>query len=181
MFTFKDGSAARTGRLNAGVAALLLAVAGQSMADSVPSAYSMAVIQDDAFGSTVMSGDYAKGISKLTSFGGKRAKSFATNNNLCVAYTMTKDFDSAASACEAALAASEKYGKYANSPLNPYDSTRDQAMAYSNRGVLRAMTGDYDGAKQDFEYAAKLSKYLDAPEDNLARLQTREATALSSL
>ena len=181
MFTFKDGSAAKAGRLNAGVAALLLAVAGQSMADPAPSAYSMAVIHDEAYGTTVMSGDYAKGISKLTSIGGKRAKSFAANNNLCVAYTMTREFDNAATACEAALTASEKYGKYADSPLYPYDISRDQAMAYSNRGVLRAVTGDLEGAKQDFESAAKLSKYLDAPVDNLARLKTKEATALSSL
>jgi tetratricopeptide (TPR) repeat protein len=156
-------------------------MAGQSMADSVPPAYSMAVIQDEAYGMTLMSGDYKKGISKISSFAGKRAKSFAANNNLCVAYTLTKDFDNAASACEAALTASEKYGKYSDTPINPYNSSRDQALAYSNRGVLRAMTGDYDGAKQDFEFAARLSKYLDAPSDNLARLKTKEATALSSL
>jgi hypothetical protein len=43
------------------------------------------------------------------------------------------------------------------------------------------MTGDYTGAKQDFEYATQLSKYLEAPVANLARLKTKEATALSSL
>jgi hypothetical protein len=94
---------------------------------------------------------------------------------------MTKDFDNAATACEAALTISAKYGKFSDTPINPYNNSRDQAVAYSNRGVLRAMTGDYSGAKQDFEYATQLSKYLEAPVDNLARLNTKEATALSSL
>jgi tetratricopeptide (TPR) repeat protein len=181
MFTFTRGSTRKAGRWNTGIATLLIAMAGQSMAESVPPAYNMAVIQDDAFGMTVMEGDYKTGISKISAFSGKRAKSFAAKNNLCVAYTMTKDFDNAATACEAALTISEKYGKYSDTPINPYNSSRDQAVAYSNRGVLRAMTGDYTGAKQDFEYATQLSKYMDAPEANLARLKTKEATALSSL
>jgi Flp pilus assembly protein TadD len=178
MINYENSRARKIGRLSAGIAALLLA--GQSMADPAPAAYNMAVIQDDAYGLTVMSGNYAKGIARINSFASKRAKSFAVQNNLCVAYTMTKDFDNAASACEAALTVSEKYGKVTDIPINTY-TARDQALAYSNRGVLRAVTGDHDGAKQDFEYASRLSKRFDAATNNLARLKTQEATSLSSL
>ncbi|MEQ9561398.1 MAG: tetratricopeptide repeat protein [Woeseiaceae bacterium] len=181
MTNLNYGTAMKAKRWKPVIMTLLLAMAGQSLADSVPAAYNMAVIKDDAYGMTVMSGNYGKGIDKINAFSGKRARSFPAKTNLCVAYTMSRDFDNAEAACEAALTISEKYGKYGDSPISPNNRSRDQAMAYSNRGVLRAMTGDYAGAKQDFEYASELSKSFEAPEINLARLTTKEDASLSSL
>jgi tetratricopeptide (TPR) repeat protein len=143
-------------------------------------AYRMAVIKDEAYGRVLLSGDYDKGIAKISSYSNKRAKTFAAKNNLCVAYTLTQKFDDAAPACEAALSISERYVRQGNSPLGTYTS-RDQALAYSNRGVLRAVTGDFDGARQDFEFATKVSADLETAAGNLARLESRQVKPVSAL
>jgi hypothetical protein len=127
-----------------------------------------------------MSGEYAKGIASINSYGSKRAGTFAAKNNLCVAYTVTKKFDQAAPACEAAVSIGKRYGRFGGSPINPYGS-RDLAVAYSNRGVLRAVSGDVEGAKQDFADAAEVNADLPAAAENLARLKAKETTAMSSL
>jgi Tfp pilus assembly protein PilF len=57
----------------------------------------------------------------------------------------------------------------------------DRALALSNRGVIRAITGDDSGARQDFELAIKLGRNLRAPTENLARLETEASETVSSL
>ena len=44
------------------------------------------------------------------------------------------------------------------------------ALAFSNRGVLRARMGDPKGAEQDFRQAISLHCGSDVPVHNLARL-----------
>ena len=55
---------------------------------------------------------------------------------LCGAYTLVREFEKADPVCDRAVG-------------QPYF----RAMAYNNRGVLRAHQGDYDGARQDFKQA----------------------------
>ncbi len=160
---------------------LLLLTSASSLAQQESSsAYQMAVIRDEAYGRVMLSGDYETGIAKISSYNKKREKTFAASNNLCVAYTLTQQFDDAAPACEAALTTSERYARHGSSPFRQ-QTTRDQAIAYSNRGVLRAVTGDFDGARQDFEFAAKVNADLDTAAANLKWLGSRQATAASSL
>ncbi len=162
-------------------ATMLLLVSASSLAQpESTSAYQMAVIRNEAFGRVLLSGDYDTGIEKISSYSNKRAKSFAAKNNLCVAYTLTQRFDDAAPVCEAALSISDRYAGYGVSTIGPYTS-RDRAIAYSNRGVLRAVTGDFDGARQDFEFAAQVNAELDTAAANLKWLESRQATAASSL
>lgn len=162
-------------------ATILLLVSASALAEQAsPSAYQMAVIKDEAYGRVLLSGDYGQGIAKISSYSSKRAKTFAVKNNLCVAYTLTRKFEHAGPACEAALAISEQYARYDYWPTSPYTS-RDQALAYSNRGVLRAVTGDFDGARQDFEFAARVDTNRATAAANLAHLKSRQATAVSSL
>jgi tetratricopeptide (TPR) repeat protein len=159
---------------------LLLASASALAEQASPSAYQMAVIKDEAYGRVLLSGDYEQGIAKIGSYGSKRAKTFAVKNNLCVAYTLTGKFEDAGPACEAALAICEQYARYDYWPTSP-NASRDQALAYSNRGVLRAVTGDFDGARQDFEFAARVDTNRATAAANLAHLKSRQATAVSSL
>ncbi|MCI0518278.1 MAG: hypothetical protein L0Y45_10650 [Woeseiaceae bacterium] len=163
-------------------AATLLVLTSASLAqEETSSAYRMAVIKDDAYGRMLLAGDYETGIAKIGSYNRKRARTFAATNNLCVAYTLTQQFDDATPACDEALTISERYSRYSYSPLSPH-STRDQALAYSNRGVLRAVTGDFDGARKDFEFAATVNDDIDAATANLKWLEARqEATAASAL
>jgi tetratricopeptide (TPR) repeat protein len=161
--------------------AILLLAGGSSLAEQTsPSAYRMAVIKDDAYGRVMMSGDYHKGIEKISSYRYKKGRTFAAQNNLCVAYTLTREFADATSACDTALSISERYVRHRSSPISPFTS-RDLALAYSNRGVLRAVTGDADGARQDFESAARANTDMQAANENLARLKASQATAVSSL
>jgi hypothetical protein len=161
-------------------ATMLLVSTGSSLAQEVsPSAYRMAVIKDEAYGRVLLSGDYDIGIAKISSYSNKRARTFAAKNNLCVAYTLRQKFAEATPACYAALSISERYVRQGNSPIGPYTS-RDQALAYSNRGVLRAVTGDFDGARQDFELATKVSADLETAAGNLARLESRQVTPVSA-
>jgi tetratricopeptide (TPR) repeat protein len=162
-------------------AAILLLASVAALAEQAsPSAYQMGVIKDEAYGRVLLAGDYDQGIAKISSYSNKRATTFAVKNNLCVAYTLTRKFEDASPACEAALAISEQYGRYVYWPTGPY-TARDQALAYSNRGVLRAVTGDFDGARQDFEFAARVDANRASVAANLAHLKSRQATAVSSL
>lgn len=157
--------------------AALVLMSGATLAgETAGSAYTMSVIKNEAFGQTFLSGEYEKGIAKIQSYIARRAESFAAKNNLCVAYTLTGKFDQAAPACEAAISKSKQNGRQENSPLNPYDDSRDLALAYSNRGVLRAVSGDIEGAIQDFEYAAEVNTDLVAAAENLAYLKAPDSS-----
>ena len=138
-------------------------------------AYTMAVIKNEAFGRQVTAGKYEQAIDRITR-GGVHAKDrFADHVNLCVAYTKTKDIESANLSCNAALAGLEKQEERATrskkSPL--YGSyKRDLAMALSNRGVLFAVSGDAARARESFAAAIELQTGLSRiARNNLERLE----------
>ena len=160
-------------------AALLLLASASLAQEETSSAYRMAVIKDDAYGRMLLSGDYETGIAKISSYNKKRAKTFEAKNNLCVAYTLTRQFDEAAPACDEALTISERYSRHGYSPVSSH-GTRDLALAYSNRGVLRAVTGDFVGARQDFEFAATVDDDIDVATANLKWLDARQAQATAA-
>jgi tetratricopeptide (TPR) repeat protein len=165
--------------IGAGVAGLLLAASAQLAIADTPRhpAYVMTVVADQAEGERMIAGEYAEAIAQITT--PKTVKqSFAVSNNLCVAYTKTNDLPSAGQACAAALRASRtSFGAWYAS----YGKRVDQALALSNRGVIRAITGDVDGARSDFEQAARLNDKLTAAAENLVRLESQEAQTVSTL
>lgn len=150
-------------------------------ADSMPDFYEMAAIEDSAHGQQVISGNYHAAIAELDGARPKSNRHFAASTNLCVAYTITKQFDQAASACEAAIAAREhvKYpARWFNTEVTR-TKARDKAIALLNRGVLKAVTGDTEGARQDFENANRLKTMVDA-RDNLLRLDAKSMQAAAT-
>lgn len=168
-----------TKKFGTGVAGLLMAVSAQfAGAAEAQSPYVMTVIADKAQGEQVVSGQYEDAIAAITSPKSQNRDSFAASNNLCVAYTKMSDLAKATAACADALQVSNnKFGPW-------YDASRmrnDKALALSNRGVIRAITGDDSGARQDFELAIRLGRKLSAPVENLARLETEAGETVSSL
>lgn len=168
-----------TARFVASAAGLLMAVSAQCAdAAEAQSPYVMTVIADMAQGEQVVSGQYEDAIAAITSPKSQNRDSFAASNNLCVAYTKMNDLAKATAACADALQVSKNtFGPW-------YDASRmrsDRALALSNRGVIRAITGDDSGARQDFELAIKLGRKLSAPVENLARLETEASETVSSL
>ncbi len=168
-----------TAKVGASVASLLLVVAGPLVHAAEPQpAYVMTVVADKAHGEQVVSGAYEEAIAAITSPQKRHRDTFAVNNNLCVAYTKSNDLAKAKQACADALRTS----KNSFGPWYVADRKRtDQALALSNRGVIRAITGDDEGAREDFQRAIKLGRKLSAPVENLARLDSQAAETVSSL
>lgn len=133
-------------------------------AEETPAAvYTMAVIENEAYGHRVTAGKYEQAIDKITRGGSHVKDRFADQVNLCVAYTKTKDTKSANLACSAALAGVKKQeGRATRSKKGPlYGSyKKDLAVALSNRGVLFAVAGDTERAKEDFAAAIELQTSL---------------------
>jgi Flp pilus assembly protein TadD len=157
---------------------MLAAFAPIAQGQESSSAYVMTVIDDRAAGDQVISGAYDQAIESLTAIVSKRGNGFAASNNLCVAYTKTNNLAQAERACSAALRSSK--ATYVS--WSDVTSKRDfHAVAVSNRGVLRAVTGDVEQARQDFKAAMKYSSSVTAPAENLAVLEAKTTEILSAV
>ncbi|MEO0424907.1 MAG: hypothetical protein AAF184_21405 [Pseudomonadota bacterium] len=155
----------------AAVALSLFACAAAS-ADTKP--YTMTVFEDVAYGNKVVAGRYTKAIERITQSPRRYADDVMGQTNLCVAYAKTEELDKAFTACESVVAKLESR-RIALSARAARDYAQRQyatelAVALSNRGVLRAATGDEATASADFERAASLESGVSAPAINLALL-----------
>ncbi|MFT4767537.1 MAG: Flp pilus assembly protein TadD [Glaciecola sp.] len=130
--------------------------------ESITSRYKMAAVSNRARGNVVLAGNYQRAIDALD---GKSAKQFASSTNLCVAYTMTGELQKADVECDAALKLSEDKALH-----------QDMAIALSNLGVLKAVSGDMNGAQQDFTRALELNRKLSEASENLQILREAHAT-----
>lgn len=145
-------------------------------AEETPAAeYTMAVIKNEAYGRRVTAGKYEQAIDRITRGGGRVKDRFADQVNLCVAYTKTKDIENANAACNAALAGLRKQeARATRSKKGPLygNYKKDLAVALSNRGVLFAVSGDAERAKESFAAAIELQTSLShIAESNLERLR----------
>ena len=123
----------------ASVAALLI-VSGQPSVSQAES-WELSTAPEEVPGTrAIEAGDLDKGIniskSNLQSVP-YRSKS-AMLSNLCMSYTLKREYDTATEFCDRAI--------------NHPSAGR---VAYNNRGVLRALQGDYEGAQEDFGKAAE--------------------------
>ena len=135
------------------------------------SSYQMSVVLDRAHGDIVSQGDYDSAILKI---GGKDKRfPYAFATNLCVAHTMVGQFKHAEYYCDKALEEAEKAA--AKGRRKSRDYTAEWALAYSNRGVLRARIGDHAGASDDFRLAMEKQSQSELPVHNLAVLNLRSS------
>ncbi len=161
--------------------AVALSGVSASADEVIPDQYRMAVISDASYGDRLLAGDAGFVIDALENRETRTGDRFTVSNNLCVAYTMAKDVEMAAQACAEAV----RYGR--RTPGASIDAfarsqaKRRSAIALSNRGVLRALTGDADGAFEDFKRAKRSYGRLDEPAENLARLRSKVDDAVVSL
>lgn len=135
--------------------------------------YTMTVLRDTAYGVKIMEQDYEQAIDKINQRSGRYDK-FSKGTNLCVAYTKSGELDLADEACNAAVVAASNAkldrpsGAFSNAVYEA--RLRNLAIALSNRGVLHAVTGKSEKARDDFDAALALETRLAAPKVNLARL-----------
>ena len=150
---------------------------GAASAEETDPKYTLSTFMDAAFGRTVLAGKYEEAISKITTSTRSSTDNFHSMTNLCVAYVMTRDVESAAKACNSAVLQMKE--KVADQSRRSGDSAASRArrkylaIALSNRGVLRAITGETERARKDFREALQLESRIRAPETNLARLSRR--------
>ena len=159
---------------------VLSALLGTSLAmadDKRPRGYVMVVYSDRAQGEVVLEGEHEKAIAMLLRHDDGRAVKFADQVNLCVAFTKTRRFDQATRFCDMALASS---GRETRRPVTNYSlgqyarkvAAADRAVALTNRGVLHAVAGESEEARDLFEEAQDVGVIGKYAQNNLARLRS---------
>jgi hypothetical protein len=156
----------KTCKASAGLMLVALMTCHTAAADS---AFKLTAIADDAKGHYVVDGDYSTAIEEIE---GQAVKRFASETNLCVAYTVSGDDVSAKGACDNALTLIVE-GKDSRDVRVHGNYRRSLALALSNRGVFRALTGDLQGAKLDLTRAVELHSNLRQAKFNLLRLEEK--------
>ena len=144
--------------------------------------YTLTAIEDSSHGQDVLEGRFELAVAELTSGNKRWQRTFETKTNLCVAYTKLGDFDNAAPACDAAVEAMRTQMRQPSSRLHQLYPDRRAisrylAVALSNRGVLRALSGDSELAREDFLSAQSLGVLEATANTNLAKLDTFESEA----
>lgn len=167
--------------LAASVSAIIAASCiGVASAKDTGPKYTLNTITDAAHGRKIIAGEYDEAINKIKTSSRWSTDNYYAATNLCVAYIMTRDIESGTAACDAAVMqmeeklASRRSFQYPHS-LEGRAYRRYLAIALSNRGVLRAIGGEAEQAREDFRNAMELQARIPAAEVNLARLENRVA------
>jgi len=127
--------------------------------------YWVIVIPDGAPGDRGPEHYYEMAIYRMP--GESDAPAASMRSSLCASHTLVGQFRHARRHCDEALTETrEAMGGSGG-------TARELALAYSNRGVLRARAADPAGAEADFTTALELSPETDIPARNLARLLER--------
>lgn len=148
-------------------------------AEELGQVYTLTAIEDLSFGEEVVAGNYETAIEGILGSLKSNPGGFEAQTNLCVAYTHSGEFSKAYESCDAALTALERRIRRSKvSGFTPFQSRRVQekylALALSNRGVLRAVSGKPDLARKDLIRASGLKFGLDVADANLAKLRAAE-------
>lgn len=153
----------------------LLGSASAMAETGAPTGFVMNYYEDAAQGALVEDGAYEAVINRLAARSTDSARRVADQINLCVAYTKTKQIEKATVSCDLAL---DRAGKTVvrHSLLESHRAAKERAdleraIALINRGVLHAVKGETDEARELFELAADLQMRNESAEMNLLVLQ----------
>ena len=153
---------------------LALALASTTgLADTNGPKYTMTVFEDIRQGAKIIDGEYEQAIEKITANPSKK-DAIRVETNLCVAYAKAGEVELAEKSCDAAITAIEgkkRFTQYAIGMETNRDARRRYlAIALSNRGVVKAVKGDLESARKDFDEALQLDSRLAAAKTNLERI-----------
>jgi tetratricopeptide (TPR) repeat protein len=165
-----------------GVAAAVSLLLGTAAQAAEPHNFVLTAYSNGAGGAELVAGDYQAATAALhSSHSGISSFDPSTlSNNRCVALAVTKQWDTARTACDQAVreAQQEKallpsYQYWARKLKNDY-----LAVALSNRAVVRFMSSDADAATSDLKRAEALSPKADFVMRNRAAIDySRTAVA----
>lgn len=131
--------------------------------------YMMSIHADAPGVEHLRAGDYRKAIAAARLVLAEPGWQAAAHNNMCVSYTILQDYDRARYACGKAVKILRNAMSRQRTGKRQY--TKSLAMAYSNRGVFRALTDKLQGANSDFLKAQKYATNSQKYEHNYALLQ----------
>lgn len=142
-------------------------------AEAAERAFEMKAYVDYPGGREVISGDYAAATQAASRNADKTGEAgMIANTNLCVALTKSGQLAKADAVCTKAVTLAERSGIAAPRLQYGNDNRRYVAIALSNRGVLKAVSGDPLAATRDFRDAAGMARAgADLPRRNLAYLE----------
>ena len=150
-------------------ASLLVGQAGTSYAETT--AYELLVFEDTTQGRLITKGKVDKAMAMMTD---AEKQPFQRANNHCVMMTMAKSFELAIPSCDSAVdSASEARIRARVGTLASEAAAEREALALSNRGVAKALSGDSLGAKNDFSLAMRRNETFNAFQANLQLLETK--------
>lgn len=171
--------AIRHPKLLATAAALVTALGLSSSAAAAEPSYEMISYLDSPSGRLLAAGDYdgAIDLAMRRTHKGSPKHRLIERTNLCVAYTVKRSYFNARDNCEAALETARRLDL--DRSHRGFSRKHETAVAMTNRGVLRAMSGDMSGAASDFREATAMSHATKAPDRNLAHLEANVANRLA--
>ena len=131
--------------------------------------YTLIAFSNGPGGQAVLEKDYDKAIRIAEAARRSAGWQFLAETNLCVSYTMKDMTAEAERACRSAILRAPAAG-ISSRPARARSSKRNLALAYSNRGVVRALAGDTKRAQQDLVKARTLQGQSPVYGQNLAHL-----------
>ncbi len=158
----------RTSTLSLIAAALSISIASVALAEG-PVSYEMVAYTDGVGSDTLFAGRYEDAIATVSASRSETLEDrLIAHTNLCVAYTLSRDFSAADDACSNALKVARRADVVVGSRLRRHTQT---SKALSNLGVLKALQGDIAGAASDFRESSRMNEW-DGAKRNLAFLES---------
>jgi hypothetical protein len=156
---------------------IALAVATAAHADGSPTKAQLTAYRESSGWETIAAGDYAGTVSQLAPHGALFWKDrVAASTNLCVAYVMSHQWETAHSACDMAISIASR--EPADTTLFGRRSHNEAiALAYSNRAVLNWLEAQPRTAASDMAQARELAPSSDFVEHNVAVIGTKSSAA----
>lgn len=136
-------------------------------------AFTLVAYSNGPGGQALFGGDYDSAISIAKTQRRTAGVRVFAETNLCVSYTLKGMHAEAEVACKKAVKLASANRGSVWTPIS--ESRSGRALAYSNRGVMRAVTGDEEGAWQDLSRAHRIDDEAPAYSQNLSRLEVDDA------
>jgi hypothetical protein len=160
------------------IAAALISTA-VSAADT-PDAFVLVAYSNRAGGTQITHGQYLTATQDVHASVQSDPGALATNH--CVAFAMSDQLAQAQVACDSAVqeAHSEQADLPSWNPRSHAQALNSQAVAYSNRAVLRWLNADTQGARQDLAKAQALAPQATFVIRNMSAMQSHENASPAS-
>jgi hypothetical protein len=145
-----------------------------------PDPFVLVAYSNRAGGTQIASGEYLTATQETHASVQADPGALATNH--CVAFAMSEQLAQAQRACDSAVEAahSEQAQLPSWNPRSHAQAANSQAVAYSNRAVLRWLSADTQGARQDLARAQALAPQASFVLRNVTAMQSHENASPAS-